>query len=419
MIIYCVIGFIICLMLSAFFSASEMAYSSANHLRLESAAEGGSKKAKVACGILQRFDDALGAILIGNNLVNIAASSLTSVIMVLLSRQEYTAVATAVTTVLVIVLCETAPKIIAKKNANRISVAFAYVIKALMTVLYPLVWLVVGAAHLITRPMRGEDNSDDEEAAVEELQSIIETVEDEGVIDEDRSDLLQAALDFAEISASEVMTARVDMLALDVDNSREDIMATIDASPYSRIPVYEDSIDNIIGVLYLNHFFKAALDSTDFDLHDLLIEPCFVYKTMKLPAVMDELRRVKTHIAIVTDEYGGSMGVITMEDIMEQLVGDIWDENDEIEDEIVERSEGKYELDGDMSMSDLAELVEEEMHLTLPESESATVGGWTIENFGAFPKQGDSITVGEMRITVLQMDEDGLRVERILLEKSE
>ena len=410
------IGIIACLILSGFFSASEMCLSSANRMRLESAAENGNRGAKLACGIVDRFDSALGTILIGNNLVNIAASSLTSVIMVLLCWEKYTAVATAIMTVAVIIFGETAPKIIAKKNANRLACVISYPVRFLMIVLYPVVWLVVGLARLITKPMKGEEERSDEESAVEELQSIIETVEDEGIIDEERSDLLQAALDFSEISASEVMTARVDMETIDIDDDWDEVMALVENSPYSRIPVYEDSIDNIIGVLYLNHFFRAMLDTPHPDIRTLLIEPCYVYKTMKLPAVLSELRRAKTHIAIVTDEYGGSMGVITMEDVMEQIVGDIWDESDEIETEVVERSEGKYELDGDMSMSDFLELIEDELDGELPESESSTVGGWTIESFGAFPKAGDSFDVLNLHVTVLEMDDDGLRVEKVLVE---
>lgn len=415
-VVWCFVGIAACLLLSGFFSASEMTFSSANRMRLESAAENGSRGARLGCKIIDSYDSALGAILIGNNLVNIASSSLASVIMVLLSIEQYNAAATTAMTILVIIFGETAPKIIAKKNANRFAGVLSYPIRLLMLVLYPVVWLVVGLAHLITKPMKGESQQNDEESAVEELQSIIETVEDEGIIDEERSDLLQAALDFSEISASEVMTARVDMEAIDIEDDWDDIAAALESTSFSRIPVYEDSVDNVIGVLYLNHYFKALLDTPRPELRSLLIEPCYVYRAMKLPAVLTELRRAKTHLAIVTDEYGGSMGVITMEDVMEQIVGDIWDESDEIENEVVERSEGKYELDGDMSISDFLELIEDELQGELPESESATVGGWTIESFGAFPRVGDSFEVLNLRITVLEMDEDGLRVEKVLVE---
>lgn len=413
--IWCFVGVLICLCLSAFFSASEMCYSSASRLRLESAAESGSRAAKTACAITDSFDSALGAILIGNNLVNTISSSLTSVIMVMLNVEKFTPIATITVIILVMIFGETIPKIVSKKNANRFAIGLAYPIRILMTLLYPVVWLAVTLSNLLTRPFRGEEQAPDEDAAVEELQSIIETVEDEGVIDEDRSDLLQAALDFSEISASEVMTARVDIQAIDIEDSWEEILAEVENSTHSRIPIYEDSIDNIIGVLHLNHFFKAMLDGEKPPLRDLLLEPCFVYKTMKLPAVLSELRHAKTHLAVVTDEYGGAMGIITMEDVMEQIVGDIWDETDEIEAEVIELTDGKYELDGDMSMSDFLELAEPALSGALPESESATVGGWTIESFGAFPKAGDSFSFQNMHVTVLEMDEDGLRVEKVLV----
>ena len=274
-----IIAAVCCICLSAFFSASEMALSSANRVRLENLRDSGSKAAGIAVKLLDRFDGTLSAILIGNNFVNIALSSIGSVIAILAFSEEYAWLSTVIVTVAVIIFGETMPKIVAKKNANRLSIAFAPLVRLLSLILTPVVLLVVGLVRLVTKPLRGED-SEDEEAAVEELQSIIETAEDEDVIDEDRSELLQAALDFNEISAFEVMTARVDVLAIDIDDDWDDILETVKGSPYSRIPVYEGSIDNIIGILYLNHFFKALVDSERPDLRPLLMEPCFVYKTV-------------------------------------------------------------------------------------------------------------------------------------------
>ena len=308
----------------------------------------------------------------------------------------------------IIIFAEGTPKIVAKKNANRLSLAFAYIIRALTIVLKPVIVVVVWLTNVLTSRVH-DDNEEDDGAAVEELQSIIETVEDEGVIDEDRSELLQAALDFSDISASEVMTARVDMLAIDIDDDPDEIFKTIEDAPYSRLPVYEDSIDNIIGVLYLNHYFKAKVDGGPVDIRSLVIEPCYVYKTMKLPAVLGELKRCKTHMAVVTDEYGGSMGIITMEDVLEQLVGDIWDETDEIENEVVETSEGVYELDGDLSISDFLELLQWDEDSF--DTDSATVGGWCIEMLGHFPEPGESFEYENLNVTVDEMD--GLRVSKV------
>lgn len=407
------IGIVLCICLSAFCSASEMAFSSANKLRLENSAEDGSKKAKVALKITERFDDALSAILICNNLANIGASSLASVaVILLLGSDEYTWVSTLVLTILVIIFGETMPKIISKKNANRISEKHAYPVRFLMIILKPLIWLVVKLIDLITLPLPEPKSEDSAEEAVEELQSIIETAEDEDVIDEDQSELVRSAIDFSETSALEVMTARVDVTSIDIDDKWEDILALIEEAPYSRIPVYEDSIDNIIGVLYLNHFLKAMTDGDRVNIRSLLMPPCYVYKTTKLPVVLNQLRRAKQHLAVVTDEYGGTLGVVSMEDVLEQIVGEIWDETDTVEQEIVQRSEGEYELDGSMILSDMAELLE--LREDDMEAESDTVGGWTIERFGSFPRVGDSFDYENISLTVLEMS-DGRRVDKVLV----
>jgi putative hemolysin len=401
--------------LSGFFSASEMAYSSANRLRLENAAENGNKAAALACSIYDRYDDMLSTVLICNNLVNIAASSIVSVMAILIAGDENSALATTIgtvsITVLIIIFGETMPKIVAKKNANNTAINYSYIIHGLMIILKPVVFIIVSLIHIITKPLKGEKPADEQEAAVEELFSIIETVEDEGVIDGDRSELLQAALDFSEISASEVMTSRVDMLSIDIDDDWEEILEIIDKSPYSRLPVYEDSIDNIIGILYLNHFFKAISGIEKIDIRPLLIKPCYVYKTMKLPSVLAEMRKCRTHLAIVTDEYGGSMGIVTMEDVLEELVGDIWDETDEFEPEVIEHDKNLYELDGDMNMSDFLEMIDRSEDSF--DTDSATVGGWTIEKFGRFPECGDSFAFENLTLTVLEVS--GQRVEKVLL----
>ena len=408
-----VCGIIICIIFSNIFSSAEMSYSSCNRMRLENSHEDGSKKAGVALKIVDKFDDSLSAILIGNNLVNITNSTLGSLLILEIfgGDESYAWISTLVITVLVIIFGETIPKIVAKSSANRLAESYAYFVRGLTIVLMPLIRLVVGLVKLLTLGLKGEEDDDDEEAAVEELSSIIETAEDEDVLDEDRSELVQAAIDFSDIMASEVMTARVDVVALDIDEDMAEKLRVIESAPYSRIPVYEDSIDNIIGVLYLNHFLKALAGEETPDIRSLLMKPCYVYKTMKLPAVLAELRKAKQHLAIVTDEYGGTLGILSMEDVLEQLVGEIWDDTDVIKEEILERSTGELELHGDMSISDFLDLVD--IRERDFDAESETVGGWTIEMFGAFPKVGDSFDYENLHITVLEMD--GLRVEKVLV----
>ena len=409
-----VIAIILMVCLSAFFSGSEMALSSCNLLRMQNLRDEGSRRAAVAVRILENFDYALSAILIGNNLVNIGASALVSVLVILLSGSDkFTWIGTVILTIVIIIFGETIPKICAKKSANRLTLRIAYPIRALTVFLTPVIWVVVGLNWLLTFWMKEEKDENGEEA-VEELHSIIETAEDEKVLDEDQSELVRSAIDFSEISAMDVMTARVDVVAIDIEDSWEEILAQIEKANFSRMPVYEGSIDNIIGVLYLNRFLKAVAEEGKADIRSLLMPPCYVYKTMKLPAVLNQLRRAKQHLAIVTDEYGGTLGVLSMEDVLEQIVGDIWDDNDEVEPEVVERKEGEYELDGAMMLFEMEEL------LGLPEesieAESNTVGGWTIECFGGFPQVGDSFEKDGLKVTVLEMS-DGRRVDKVLVKR--
>ena len=408
-----IIGILACLLGSAFFSASEMSYSSCNRIRLEHMAENGSTTAAVAVRILEHFDDALSAILVGNNLVNIASSSLSSVVAILAFGPRSAWIATVIITLAVIIFGETIPKITAQKNATRFADEFALPVHALMILFTPVTRLVVGIVDLLTRGLKG-DQSSDSDTAVEELHSIIETAEDEDVLDEDEVELISAAIDFSEITAQEVMTARVDLLAIDFDDSWQEIMEIIEESPYSRIPVYEDSIDNIIGILSMNHLLKTLIDHEIVDIRKLLLPAMYVYKTMKLPAILSGFRSARQHLAIVTDEYGGTLGVVSMEDVMEALVGDIWDETDTVETDVVEKADGVYEIDGDTVTGDLVELMgwdEDEFDFI-----SDTVGGWCIEMLDGFPEQGDSFEYMGSEVCVLEVDER--RVTRVQIRRS-
>ena len=426
------IGLVLCILLSAFFSASEMAFSACNTVRLENMTEEkakGWRKARTALRITENFDNTLSAILIGNNLVNIASSSLASVLVILIMDSDrYTWIATIILTVLVIIFGETIPKISAKKNSTGFAIKASGAISAMIFIFRPVIWIIVGLVHLITLPLKQEEEEEPDES-VEELQSIIETAEDEGIIDEADSNLMQAAIDFADISASEVMTARVDVVAIDIDDSWQDIKTQIENSPYSRIPVYQDSIDNIIGILHLNMVFKALAeheentlfaqddnqddDAAPIDLRPLLMKPCYVYKAMKLPKVLNTLKSAKQHLAIVTDEYSGTLGVVSMEDVLEQIVGEIYDETDEVDPDVVVKNENEFEIDGDLPIGDFLELVgiDEDSF----EAESDTAGGWIVEKLGHFPTAGETFEDGQLRLKVLSMD--GLRVEKILVDK--
>lgn len=416
-----VIAVIVCVMLSAFFSASEMAFSSANRIRLGREAESGSKKSALAVRVLDHFDMTLSTILVGNNLVNVTSSALASIIVMLLLGKEYAWLSTLVITVIVIIFGETIPKIIAQKNATRLAASFSYPIFGLDRILKPLTWLVVSLVDLLTGKLKGEERSD-AELAVDELHTIIDTAEDEAVLDEDASELVSAAIDFGDIPVSDVMTARVDMLAIDIEDDWDRIKETIRNSPFSRLPVYRGSADDIIGILPINRFLRSMIDDSEPDLMQLLTKPNYVYKTMKLPAVLYQLRSSRQHLAIVTDEYSGTLGVVSLEDVLEELVGEIWDETDTVEEEIVEQQKGLYELDGDTPVSELIDLMDWDEDAFDSDFDSETVGGWCMEMRDGFPHPGYTFDYLDARVKVEAMDERRVRkvrVERIEPEDKE
>ncbi len=411
-------GALLLLLGSAWCSAAEMAFSGANRMRIASAAEDGTPGAKNAQKLLDRFPDTLSTILIGNNLCNIGSDSLITVLAMALLGSRYTGwtsvAVTAAVTLFVIVFCETVPKLSAKKNANRWTLAMSGLLRAFFIVLWPAVTLTRVLVRVLAAPFPKDDVPDEPEEAAAELQSLIETVEDEGVIDEDQEELLLSALDFSQTPVLDVMTARVDIQALDVDGDWRELLLEDEREPFSRIPVYEGSVDNIVGVLPVNRFYRALLDDPDADIRSYMMEPLYAYKTVKLPDMLDIFRRSQQHLAVVTDEYGGTLGIVSLEDVLEQIVGDIWDESDDVEEEVVSRPDGSLEIDGDMPLGEFAEQLGMEDEIV--SEDSATAGGWMLERFGTFPEEGDEFMFCGARFRVLQMDEDGRRVERLLAE---
>ncbi|MCR5301631.1 MAG: hemolysin family protein [Lachnospiraceae bacterium] len=404
MLIIVAVGIILCIILSGVFSAAEMAVISCNKVRMENEAKDGSKKAARVIKLYEDYDNTLSTILLSNNLVNIAASSLSTVYIILLTgSDDLNWLIAALVTVLVIIFGETIPKIIANKHSNSLSRGLSGFLMMLYVLLWPVNFIVVKLTALLTFPLGRGDGSSDNDEKTEELQAIIETAEDEGVIDSDQSEIVAAAIDFSDVSASDVMTARVDIEAIDIDDPIQEIVKMVSKSRKSRFPVYEDSIDNIIGVMHLNPFLKAMASGAEPDIRSIMNEPCFVYKTAKLPHVLDVLKDARQHLAIVTDEYSGTLGIVTMEDVLEEIVGDIWDDNDEIEEEVVESQTGELIVDGDMPIGDFLELLnidEDEF-----DYESQTAGGWAIEYLGDFPKEGDQFDFEGFHITVTEAGE--------------
>lgn len=393
---------VLMLILSAYFSASEISFNASNKMRLKKAAEEGSKTAALAYKISEDFNTALSAILIGNNLANIAASTAATVVAVSLVLEVTgenndalaSVLSTVVMTLIVLIFGEIIPKIVAKNNADVTVRWFAYPTRILTWILFPLVWLVMRLIKLLTK-LWGKDDEDAPTVTEEELSSIIEAIEEEGVIDEEKKELLQSTLAFRDTTVEEIITPRIDMLAFNISDSPKKLHRLAEESHFSRIPVYENTIDNIIGILYLNHYYKKVTDKDKFkSVRELLMEPCFVHKTMKLPAALNLMRERKMHLAIVVDEYGGTLGLITMEDILEEIVGDIWDESDDIVTEFTMTNDSTYEVSGDMNIDDFfAEIDFEPKEFTC---EYSTMGGWAIEMLNADPHVGDSFTFCDM-----------------------
>jgi len=410
---------VVMIMLSAYFSASEIAFNSANKMRLRRAAEGGSKTAKIAFSITEKFTTALSAILIGNNLANIAVSTCSTLIILNLFKDDV-AIASTVTTILITVIIlifgEIVPKVLAKQNADVVVRIIAVPTKILTIILSPFVFVVM-ALLFVLRKIWGKDHNDDAPTVTEEeLVTIIDTIEEEGLINEEQGDLLQSTLEFRDTTIERIMTPRIDMTAINIDDDEAEIAALLsDTAQYSRLPVYEDSIDNIIGVLSLSRYYKATLTEKSPDLRSLMMKPCRLYKTMKLPAALSKLREAQMHLAIVIDEFGGTLGVVTMEDILEELVGDIWDDTDVIVTECTATGENTYEVKSDMDIDDFFE----EVDFVKPEDfscEYSTMGGWAIEMLNSDPHVGDSFRYENIFVIVSEMDGERVIKLTVLVE---
>ena len=417
---YLVIFIMICC--SAYFSASEIAFNSSNKIRLRRAAEGGSKTAKIAYDITERFTIALSAILIGNNLANIAVSTCTTLIILNLFKDNVaiaSTIATILVTVIILIFGEILPKVLAKQNADTVVRIIAVPTRILTIVLSPFVFIVM-LLLTVLRKIWGKDRKDDDPTVTEEdIVTIIDTIEEEGLINEEQGELLQSTLDFRDTTIEKIMTPRIDMTAMDIDSEEEKINELLsDNAQYSRLPVYKDSIDNIIGVLSLTRYYKATLGEAKPNIESLLMKPCRLHKTMKLPAALAKLRDAKMHLAVVIDEFGGTLGIVTMEDILEELVGDIWDDTDVIVTECISTGENTYEVACDMNIDDFFE----EIDFVKPEDfacEYSTMGGWAIEMLNSDPHVGDSFRYENLFVIVAQMEKECVSKLTVLVEQKE
>ena len=397
---------------SAFFSSTEIAYASVNTARLKARRqEKDSISLSIACRIADNYNTTLSAILVGNNLANTASSAIATLIVLDMGLPSW--VATIAMTLLVLTFGEIIPKVLAKQMAEQFCIISAIPIYIISVILTPVSLVITGFVKLCSFLWKS-NVSDSDAVSEDDFENIIDIVEDEGVLDEEQCDLLQNALDFDEVLAYEIITPRVDMDAIDIRDPYEINVKKINESIYSRMPVYEDTPDNIIGVLHLNRFYKEYVDNDRVNIREQLHPVTYVHKTMPLPDVLEKMKEAKAHMVVVLDEYGGTMGIVTMEDVLEQLVGEIFDESDEIEREFVCIDETHFEAIGDMRIYDFFD----EFDLDIEDEESmedtATLGGWATSMLEGEIEEGDSFTFGSFVFTILKADEK--RIEKIAVE---
>lgn len=401
---------IILIAMSAFFSASETAISSVNRIRLKSMAENGSRGAERALKILTKYDKALTTILIGNNIVNIATSSISTILCIQLVGEKYgSLVSTVAVTLIVLIFGEVMPKGLAKDHAEGVCIGVSAVITFLMLIFTPFssffILLKKGIAKLF-------HNKKSVSVTEEELMAIIDEIEGEGVLEEQESDLVRSALQFDEITADEIITPRVRIVAVEVNDSAEEVRAKFLKEQYSRMPVFEKNLDNIVGIINEKDFIKAYdQKGAELSVRELIQETIYVPSMQKISEVLRVMQKRKCHMSVVLDQHGGTLGIVTMEDLLEELVGEIWDESDEVKSPVTVRGEGEFDIYGEVSLNSLRRFLESrDIDLEI-DSEAHTVAGWVLELFGSIPKNGDVTETEELTLEVLDAAE--LRVNKV------
>ena len=400
----CIIIMAVCLMLSAYFSATETAFSSANTTRLRTLAEKGSGNAALALKLLEQYDRLLSTILIGNNIVNIATASIGTVLFVRHYGDAGATISTVVVTVVVLIFGEISPKSIAKDCAEKFAMLSAPILQVLIWILMPLNLLFSLWKKLLAKVFR---LSGDSKMSQEELLMLVDEVQQDGSIDRDEGELLKNAIGFSEQEAQDILIHRVDLAALPVTASKEEVAALFTQTKYSRLLIYQDSIDHILGTVHQKDFYVGC-GVTEQPLSAIISPPVFALENEPIRLLLKKLQQAKTHVAVVVDEYGGTCGIVTMEDILEELVGEIWDEHDEEEVFLRKIAPDTYTVDAGMDFDDFAEFFR-----LKTDSEMVSVSGWVMEQFGRVPAAGDSFTFGNLAVQVTKVENH--RIEEILV----
>lgn len=405
-----IILIIVAMIFSALFSSCETAFSSVNKIRLKNYAAQGDKRAEKALKIANSFEDALTTVLVGNNIVNITMASVSTVLFTTLFGSGAVGISTAVTTVLVLIFGEILPKSYAKENAERLSLFFAGPLSFLIILFKPIIFIFNKLASIL------KNGKVEPSVTEDELKYIIEEIEEQGVLEEQEGDLVRSALDFDEITVNEILIPRVKVIGVEKNASIDEIKSLFIDEMYSRLPVYDKSLDNIIGMITNKRFFKMLAQGGN-DITEIIQDVAHFSDLKLISEALRDMQRSKTHLAVVLDQYGGTKGIVTMEDIIEELVGEIYDENDEVIPSIVKISENEYEVSGDLSISDMLDQLglDEDMI----ESTYTSVGGWVTELLEHIPEQNETAEYGAFKITVLQVKEQSVEKIRLIIDTSE
>lgn len=395
-----IVAIVVLIFLSGFFSSTETAFSSLNRIRLKNLVTTEKKKYSKVYFLSEHFDALISTILIGNNIVNITASTLATMMFAALIVNQNVAgiVSTAVITVVVLIFGEVMPKSLAKRSPEYFARVTAPFILALYYVLFPLVWLMGLFQKLLGKIFKKKGN---ENITDEELITYVDEAQTEGGLDEYEGDLIRSAIEFDSMTVKDVFTPRVDVEAVAIDDSMANIMKVFKESGYSRLPVYKDNIDTIVGVVNLKDFYEAYIDGVTKFSKVVAKNVIYVPDSMKISDVLRKLQIAKMHLAIVADEFGGTMGIVTLEDILEQLVGEIWDERDEIVDPIVKLTEEKYTVLGEVNLEEFFEYFD--VNKENKEFDTVTLSGYIAYALGRLPQVGDIVNFENLAITVKKM----------------
>ena len=397
-----IIIILICLILSAYFSASETALSTFNKIKIKNLADKGNKRAKLVLNIADNYDSMLSTILIGNNIVNILSASLSTILFISwINETSGPTVSTAVMTVVVLIFGEITPKTLAKKRPETFAMFAAPFLKFLMIILFAFTFIFKKWQDFISKLVKDKE---EDQVTEEEIISLVEEATEDGVLDEDESELIKSAIEFGDLEVIDIFTPRVDVKALPLDATYEEIDQAFTGNAFSRLPIYDEDIDHIVGIIYYKDFYQA--EEENFKLSDIIKEPMFVMKHKLVNELLKEFQTNKQHFAVVADEFGSVAGIVTMEDILEEIVGEIWDEYDEIHEDVKKVSENVYIVSGKANIDKVLEIFDIEKDI-----EPVTVNGWISEELKTLPSRGAKIKYEHLNIEVIKMK--GRRIESV------